>query len=56
VLDDPYGANRLAMAVAGGQAGRLAYLTEFVAEAKTTGLVQWAIEQAGVHGIEVAEY
>jgi polar amino acid transport system substrate-binding protein len=54
LLDDPYGANRLAMAIAGGQAGRLAYITAFVEEAKASGLVQRAIDEAGQRGIRVA--
>ena len=34
-----------AMAVPKGQAGRLAYISEFVEEAKASGLVQRAIER-----------
>jgi len=40
--------------VAKGQAARLAYISEFIEEAKTSGMVQRAIEQAGLHGIQVA--
>jgi polar amino acid transport system substrate-binding protein len=54
VLDDHYGANLQSMAVPKSQAGRLAYISEFVEEAKTSGLVQRAIERAGERGIEVA--
>ena len=53
VLEDRYGANLQAMAVPKGEAGRLAYFTEFIEEAKTSGLVQRAIERAGQHGIRV---
>jgi polar amino acid transport system substrate-binding protein len=54
VLDDRYGFNLLVMAVAKGQPGRLAYISEFIEEAKASGLVQRAIERAGVHGVHVA--
>ena len=54
VLEDHYGANLLAMAVPKHQAGRLAYFSEFVEEAKASGLVQRAIERAGQPGIRVA--
>ena len=54
VLEDRYGANIHAMAVPKGQSGRLAYIGEFIEEAKASGLVQQAIERAGQHGIRVA--
>jgi polar amino acid transport system substrate-binding protein len=54
VLEDHYGANLLAMAVPKDQAGRLAYFSEFIEEAKASGLVQRAIERAGQRGIRVA--
>jgi polar amino acid transport system substrate-binding protein len=55
VLEDRYGANLgTAMAVPKGQAGRLAYISEFVEEAKASGLVQQAIEHAGERGVRVA--
>jgi polar amino acid transport system substrate-binding protein len=54
VLEDGYGANRLAMAVPKGEAGRLAYISEFIEEAKATGLVQRAIERGGLRGVHVA--
>lgn len=53
VLQDSYGAYLLAMAVPKGQPGRLAYITEFIEDAKASGLVQRAIEQAGLRGIHV---
>jgi polar amino acid transport system substrate-binding protein len=54
VLEDRYGANLIAMAVPKGQAGRLAYISEFIEEAKASGLVQRAIERAGLRGVQVA--
>ena len=54
VLEDRYGANLVAMAVAKDQTGRLAYVSEFIEEAKASGLVQRAIERAGERGIRVA--
>jgi polar amino acid transport system substrate-binding protein len=54
VLEDRYGANRVAMAVPKGEAGRLAYISEFIEEAKTSGLVQRAIERGGLRGVHVA--
>ena len=46
VLEDRYGAQLLAMAVPRGRAGWLAYVSEFVEEAKASGLVQRIIERA----------
>lgn len=54
VLEDRYGANLLAIAVAKGHAGRLAYFSEFIEVAKASGLVQQAIERAGERGVGVA--
>ena len=54
VLEDRYGVNLAAIVVATGQAGRLAYINEFVEEAKASGLVQRAIERAGLRGVQVA--
>ena len=54
VLDDRYGANIQAMAVAKGQAGRLAYISAFIEEAKASGLVEQAIARAGERGVQVA--
>ncbi|MEA2984953.1 MAG: polar amino acid transport system substrate-binding protein [Alphaproteobacteria bacterium] len=53
VLDDRYGANLIALAVPKDQAGRLAYIAEFVEEAKASGLVQRTIDRAGLRGYEV---
>jgi polar amino acid transport system substrate-binding protein len=54
VLDDHYGANLLGMVVSKGQTARLAYISEFVEQAKASGLVQEAIERAGLPGHKVA--
>ena len=54
VLADSYGANFPALVVAKGQTERLAYLSEFIAEAKASGLLQRAIERAGQAGYQVA--
>jgi polar amino acid transport system substrate-binding protein len=54
VLEDRYGANLVAMAVAKDQAGRLAYISEFIDAAKASGFVQRAIERVGERGIRVA--
>jgi len=52
VLEDSYGANRMTMVVAKGQAGRLAYVTEFIEEAKASGLVQQAIDRGDAGGYQ----
>ena len=54
VLVDRFHAAFGAMAVPKGQTGRLAYIAEFIEEAKASGLVQQAIERAGVRGVQVA--
>lgn len=54
VLADRFHAAFGAMAVPKGQTARLAYIAEFVEEAKASGLVQRAIEGAGVRGVRVA--
>src|SRR5262249_15438891 len=53
VLEDAYGANVIGMAVRKGQAGWLGYVSEFIAETKTSGFVQQAMECVGMRGIEV---
>jgi polar amino acid transport system substrate-binding protein len=50
VLADRYGASFSAIAVPKGHAGRLAYVSEFIEEAKASGLVQRALERAGQGG------
>jgi polar amino acid transport system substrate-binding protein len=54
VLEDHYGANLLGMVVPKGQTARLSYITEFIEQAKVSGLVQQAIERAGLPGHKVA--
>jgi polar amino acid transport system substrate-binding protein len=54
VLDDRYGANLLGMVVSKGQGARLAYISEFIEQAKASGLVQQAIERASLPGHQVA--
>ena len=54
VLEDRFHATFGAMAVPKGQTGRLAYISEFIEEAKASGLVQQAIERASVRGVQVA--
>lgn len=54
VLEDRFHAAFGAMAVPKGQTGRLAYIAEFVEQAKASGVVQQAIERAGVRGVQVA--
>lgn len=53
VLADRYGSQFLAMAVPKGQAGWLAYINEFIKEAKASGLVQRALNRAGWRGVQV---
>jgi polar amino acid transport system substrate-binding protein len=54
VLEDRFGANRPAIVVAKGQAARLAYASEFVEDAKASGVVQQAITRSGWRGVRVA--
>jgi polar amino acid transport system substrate-binding protein len=54
VLDEHYGANLLGIVVPKGQAARLAYISEFIEQAKASGLVQQAIERSGLPGYKVA--
>jgi hypothetical protein len=53
VLEEYYGAN-LGIVVPKGQTARRAYLSEFIEQAKASGLVQQAIERAGVPGFGMA--
>jgi polar amino acid transport system substrate-binding protein len=54
VLEDRFGANLPALVVAKGQAGRLAYISEFIEEIKASGFVQQAITRSGWRGVQVA--
>jgi polar amino acid transport system substrate-binding protein len=54
VLDEAYGVNNIGVAITKGEAGRLAYLGEFVDEAKASGLLRGAIERGGIPTFRVA--
>jgi polar amino acid transport system substrate-binding protein len=54
VLEDGYGELRLAIAMPKNKPGWLSYISEFVGEAKASGLVQRAIESTGARGLRVA--
>ena len=54
VLEDHYGANVNRVVIPKGNVGRLAYINEFVEEAKASGLVQKAINRSGPRGVQVA--
>ena len=54
VLEDHYGANLNRVVVPKGHTERLAYINEFVEEAKASSLIQKAIDCAGPRGITVA--
>jgi polar amino acid transport system substrate-binding protein len=54
VLDEYYGANLLGMVVPKGQSARLAYISEFIEQARASGLVEQAIERAGLPGYKTA--
>jgi polar amino acid transport system substrate-binding protein len=54
VLEDHYGANLNRIVILKGNAARLAYINEFVEQAKASGLVQKAIDRAGPRGLTVA--
>jgi polar amino acid transport system substrate-binding protein len=53
VLDDGFADITFSAVVPKGQAARLAYLNEFVEEAKASGLVKRAIESVGIQGVRV---
>lgn len=54
VLPDNYGANFPAMVVPKGQDARLTYISEFIVQAKASGVVQHAIDRVGEPGYRVA--
>jgi polar amino acid transport system substrate-binding protein len=54
VLEDRYGVNLGSIVVAKGQAERLAYINEYVEDAKVLGLMQRAIDRVGLRGVQVA--
>jgi polar amino acid transport system substrate-binding protein len=54
VLKDRYGASQGAIAIPKGHPGWLAYISEFVEEAKASGLVRQALDRAGQRDAVVA--
>lgn len=54
VLEEAYGANRTGMAIRKGQPSRLDYISEFVEEAKASGMIQRIIDRAGLRGFQVS--
>lgn len=55
VLPDAYGVNQVGIAIPKGHPEWLGYVTEFVEGAKTSGLIQRIIENAGLRGFRVAK-
>src|SRR5438128_1874957 len=53
VLEDRFHAAFAVMAVPKGLAARLAYINEFIDDAKASGAVQRAIEHAGLRGVQM---
>ena len=53
VLEDRFGVNRVGIALRQGQAGLLAYISEFVGEAKASGLIERIIARGGLRGFRV---
>jgi polar amino acid transport system substrate-binding protein len=54
VLEDHFAVILVAAMVPKGHAGRLAYVSEFIEEAKASGLVKQIIERHGLRGVQVA--
>jgi polar amino acid transport system substrate-binding protein len=54
ILDERFGVNRVGILVPKGHSAHLAYFSEFIESAKASGLVQRAIERAGLRGVQVA--
>ena len=54
VLDDGFAIISYVAMVPKGEAGRLAYVSEFIEEAKSGGLVKRTIEAAALRGVQVA--
>ena len=54
ILADRYGTNVNRLVVPKGKTDWLAYVNEFVEEAKASGAVQRFIERGGTHGVTVA--
>lgn len=54
VLEGPFGGEETALAIPKGRRPSVAYVSRFVEESKSGGLVQTAIERAGLRGVVVA--
>lgn len=54
VLEDRFGVIRIAALVPKGHAGRIAYISEFIEEAKASGLIKQTIERAALLGVQMA--
>jgi len=54
VIDGGFAVSAYGAAVPRGHAGRLTYVSEFIEEAKASGLVKQIIERYGLKGIQVA--
>ena len=53
VLDEGYGINRVGIAVAKERADMLSYCSDFVGDAKASGLIAGFIAEAGLRGFAV---
>jgi polar amino acid transport system substrate-binding protein len=53
VLEEGYGINRVGIAVAKQRADLLSFATDFIAEAKSSGLIARLIAEAGLRGFQV---
>ena len=54
VLDDGYGVNNVGIAVAKDRPERLSFISDFVADAKSSGLIARIIEQGRLRGLRAA--
>ena len=54
VLEESYGELLLAIAILKGRPDYLSYIREFIEDAKASGIVQRAIDNAGARGVQVA--
>lgn len=54
VLDDGFATIAWVAMVPKGKGGRIAYMSDFIEEAKATGLVKQTIDQANLRGVQVA--
>ena len=54
ILDDGFASIVWVGMVPKGQTGHIGYVSDFIEEAKATGLVKHTIDQANLHGIQVA--